>query len=125
MASYLQYFGAAKILPDYDVMDQFYNIAVRQAMAKDSLDSAKCITQAVESTKDAEINLVPLVYSKGAAILRMLHAFIGDGPFVQGFRNYLQKFAYENVEREDLWSCFRYTDYIFAFDCKLFTKCLK
>ena len=76
-------------------------------MKEDSFESAKCITQSVSSTDEADRNVVSLVYDKGAAILRMLHAYIGDGPFMNGFRLYLKKFAYGNADREDLWSCIR------------------
>ena len=95
-------------MPQSDIMDQFYSIMVRQAMEQDSLESTKCIAQEVKSTSEAEVNVIPIVYKKGAAILRMLHVYLGDGPFMNGFRFYLKKFAYKNVDKEDLWSCIRY-----------------
>ena len=89
-------------------MEQFYNIEIRQAMKRDGLESAKHIALTVKSTSEAEHNIVPLVYEKGAAILRMLHAYIGDGPFMAGFRLFLKKFANRNADKSDLWSCVRY-----------------
>lgn len=84
-------------------------------MKRDGLESAACIAQPVKSTSEAERNVVPLVYEKGAAILRMLHAYIGNGPFMAGFRLYLKKFASRNADKSDLWSCIRYEIEIICF----------
>ena len=110
MATYFQYFGAAKVLPQFNIMEQFYNIEVRQAMEEDALESSKCVTQSVPNANEAGRNVVPLVYEKGAAILRMIHAYIGNAPFMAGFRLFLKKYAYGNADRFDLWSCIRYVN---------------
>jgi len=112
VATYFQYFGAAKCLPQFNIMEQFYNIEVRQAMEADALESSKCVTQSVTYANEADRNVVPLVYQKGAAIFRMLHAYIGNVPFMAGFRLFLKRYAYGNADRFDLWSCISETSNI-------------
>ena len=87
-------------------MDQFYNIEVREAMKEDSLQTAKCIAQAVRSSAKAARNFNYLAYRKGAAIIRMLHKYVGDKAFFDGLRLYLKRFAYGNAAQEDFWNAF-------------------
>jgi aminopeptidase 2 len=42
-------------------------------------------------------------YSKGASLIRMLNAFLGQEVFMNGVRDYLKKFKYENAKTNDLW----------------------
>ena len=44
-----------------------------------------------------------LSYSKGASIIKMIANFITEETFNKGLTNYLNAFAYDNAEREDLW----------------------
>ena len=87
-------------------MDQFYNIEVREAMKEDGLQTATCIAQAVKSSAKAITNFNFLSYRKGAAIIRMLHKYIGDKAFFDGLRLYLKRFAYGNAAQEDFWNAF-------------------
>ena len=42
-------------------------------------------------------------YNKGAAVIRMLHNYIGDDLFRKGMEIYLKRHAYANAFTEDLW----------------------
>lgn len=44
-------------------------------------------------------------YSKGSAIIRMMHLFLGDKTFRAGVNSYLKKYKYHNAEQDDLWEC--------------------
>eukprot|EP00794_Sanderia_malayensis_P006949 gene6949-7729_t len=102
-ATYLQYFGANYVEPQLELMDQFYNIEVRQAMQEDSRNSSREIAKNVLVANDIGTNIHILMYRKGAAILRMLHSYIGDRAFIAGLRLYVKRFAYASATQDDLW----------------------
>ncbi len=88
-------------------MDQFYNIEVRAAMMEDSKNSSKEISQSVLTSKDIGANIHLLMYRKGAAVLRMLHKYIGDEAFFEGLKLYVRRFAYRSAGQDDLWHAIR------------------
>ncbi len=44
-----------------------------------------------------------ITYDKGAAVIRMLEAYVGEDAWRQGVQAYLRKHAYGNSTRADLW----------------------
>ena len=58
-------------------------------------------------------------YEKGAIVLHMLRAYIGDEPFFKGLKIYLQKFQFGTAELSDLRKCFEKSsgfDLVWFFD---------
>ncbi|PIO76334.1 hypothetical protein TELCIR_01597 [Teladorsagia circumcincta] len=47
-----------------------------------------------------------ITYSKGASVLTMMHALIGEENFKRAVTQYLKKFSYENAKASDLWGVF-------------------
>src|SRR5262249_29479152 len=45
-----------------------------------------------------------ITYEKGAAILRMVEAWVGEEPFRKGVNAYIEKFKYGNARAEDFWT---------------------
>ena len=73
------------------------------AFAVDSLDSTRPVEFPVVSPDDAEAMFDVLTYEKGAAVVRMLEQFLGEEPFRDGIRRYLDTYRYGNTETTDLW----------------------
>lgn len=73
------------------------------AMRLDALRSTRPI-RAIASTPD-EINELfdPIAYEKGAAVLRMVEAWVGEDAFRAGVNAYIGKFKYSNARAEDFW----------------------
>jgi aminopeptidase N len=46
------------------------------------------------------------IYAKGAVIMYMLKKYLGDESFWRGMKHYTQKYAFENVETQDLKKAF-------------------
>src|SRR4051794_7519525 len=42
-------------------------------------------------------------YFKGANVIRMLSAFLGEGKFLSGVKRYLKQHKYGNASTDDLW----------------------
>ena len=74
------------------------------AMRLDALRSTRPI-RARASTPD-EINELfdSITYEKGAAVLRMVEAWVGEEAFRRGVNAYIEKFKFSNAKAEDFWS---------------------
>jgi aminopeptidase N len=75
----------------------------QKAMALDSLESTRPIR--AKASTPAEINELfdAIAYEKGAAVLRMVEAWVGEDAFRSGVNRYLERFKYSNARAEDFW----------------------
>ncbi len=70
----------------------------------DALQSTRPIQAPVTSAAQIEEMFDALTYEKGAACLRMIEQFLGEGPFRQGIRSYMKANQFKNATAGDLWS---------------------
>jgi len=75
----------------------------QSAMTLDSLKTTRPIR--AEAWTPAEINELfdQIAYEKGAAVLRMVEAWVGEEPFRAGVNAYVDRFKYGNARAEDFW----------------------
>ena len=76
--------------------------AMFEAMANDSLLSARKIRQPVEDQGDIENAFDGITYRKGAAVLRMFEEWIGEEPYRKAMRDYLAQHAFGSGSSDDL-----------------------
>jgi len=74
------------------------------ALGLDSLASTHPIHASVESPAEIEGSFDSITYQKGAAVLRMVEAYVGADTFQRAINTYLQGHAYGNATAEDLWT---------------------
>jgi aminopeptidase N len=76
----------------------------QSAMNLDALASTRPIRSKAETP--AEINELfdPIAYEKGAAVLRMIEAWVGEEAFRAGVNAYIDRFQYGNARAEDFWT---------------------
>lgn len=89
--------------PDWQIeLDELQG--VQSAMRIDALPSTRSIRMMAHTP--AEINELfdPIAYEKGAAVLRMIEAFVGDQAFRGGINAYLVPNQYDNATAEDFWT---------------------
>ena len=74
-----------------------------RALTLDAASATHPVIRPVETT--AEMNALgdAITYSKGAAVLRMLEAYVGEDAWQAGVRDYLKAHAYGNAAHDDLW----------------------
>jgi puromycin-sensitive aminopeptidase len=80
-----------------------FGLARTAAFDTDALTSTRPIEYPVLSPADAEGMFDILTYEKGAAVVRMLEAYLEPDVFRAGIRSYLSTHAYETTETTDLW----------------------
>lgn len=73
------------------------------AMELDSTSATHPIVQPVETPGELDDIGDAITYDKGAAVLRMLEAYVGEDAWRRGVQAYLKAHAYANGDRDDLW----------------------
>jgi aminopeptidase N len=74
-----------------------------RVMQLDALDAARQVRQPVANTYQAEEAFDGITYIKGGAVIRMIHRWIGDKPFQDGVRAYINRHAWSNAAASDMF----------------------
>ncbi|KAE8618156.1 hypothetical protein XENTR_v10009290 [Xenopus tropicalis] len=106
-ASYVEYLGADKAEPNWNIKDLIVLNDVHRVMAVDALASSHPLTSRedeVNSPSEISALFDSIAYSKGASVIRMLSEFLTEPLFVDGLASYLKGFEYSNTVYSDLWT---------------------
>jgi Aminopeptidase N len=79
-------------------------IPKEQAMEGDARATTHPIQQPVANEAEANNAFDDITYKKGQSFLRMLENFLGEVPFRDGIRRYIQAHQYSNSTTADLWN---------------------
>src|SRR5437773_416003 len=79
-------------------------IVKEQAMEGDARATTHPIQQKVETEAEANSAFDDITYKKGQSFLRMLESYLGEEPFRDGIRRYIQAHQYSNSTTADLWN---------------------
>lgn len=106
-ASYMgELFILKRVFPEWNAEGRFAADHLQRALTADAQRSTHPIeVPLVGDNVEAAINQVfdSISYSKGASVLRMLAAMIGEDVFVDGVSHYLRRHLYGNATTGDLW----------------------
>jgi len=93
-----------RVFPDHESFDDLLLERTAPALSLDGLTGSHPIQ--VDVKDPAEIRQVfdQISYGKGASVLRMTEAFLGEQAFRQGVIGYLKAFSYGNARSSDLWT---------------------
>lgn len=104
-ASWIEYLALDELFPKWQAWTQFYDSETAHALDRDSLANVQKVRQDVDDPEEIRTLFDPaIVYAKGAALLHMLHAYLGADNFRDGLRIYLKRHQYANAEADDLWT---------------------
>ncbi len=89
--------------PDWEVWAQFLNADTNRALDRDAMKTTVPIE--MPGGEKVAINEVtaPIIYDKGASILRQIESYLGQDAVQEGLRRYLQKHAYDCAASHHLW----------------------
>ncbi|KAH8382048.1 hypothetical protein KR009_001575, partial [Drosophila setifemur] len=102
-ACYMSYKALEHIHPEFQIMDTLTTLEFKESMQHDADNTSHAISFDVRTTNDVRRIFDPISYSKGTILLRMLNSIVGDEAFRAASRDLLKRFAYENMDRDDLW----------------------
>ena len=110
--SFATYFGFGVVdhyHPDWGVWDQFLHTQTERALYRDALQETFPIE--IPGGAHVVINEVtaPIIYSKGASILRQVEGYIGQEGFQKGLQLYLNRHKFECASSHHLWEALEET----------------
>ncbi|MDR3202447.1 MAG: aminopeptidase N [Bifidobacteriaceae bacterium] len=101
-AEYASHLAAAEATRWTDAWTTFAAVEKTWAYRQDELPSTHPIMAEIRDLEDVEVNFDGITYAKGAAVLRQLVAWVGQGAFLRGVAAYFRKHAWGNTELADL-----------------------
>lgn len=102
-ASFMEYLAVDKLFPEWRIWTQFVYTEQARALSLDGLFNTHSIEIPVHHPGEISEIFDAVSYSKGASVIRMIEAYIGENNFRKGLSKYLKKHKYSNAETEDLW----------------------
>ncbi len=103
-ASWVEYLAVDKIFPEWQMWTEFVADDFLRGQSLDSLASTHPIEIEINSPDEIRDIFDAISYSKGASVVRMLHAYLGPDDFRSGLQHYLKKHSYKNATTADLWA---------------------
>lgn len=102
-ATWIEYLATDKQHPDWQMWTQFIVDEQQPGMKLDALKNTHAIEVPVHHPDEIRTIFDTISYSKGAAIIHMLHNYLGADTFRDGLRYYLKQHTYGNTDTTDLW----------------------
>ncbi|OJF03935.1 peptidase [Weissella confusa] len=103
-ANMMEYVAIDAIEPDWHIWELFQTDDVSAALSRDATDGVQSVHVQVEDP--AEIDALfdgAIVYAKGARMLVMVRALLGDDALRKGLKAYFDAHQYGNATGADLW----------------------
>jgi len=105
-ATWMQYFAVDHVFPEWDIWEHFISDDYCFALEDDALRTTHPIEVPINHPDEIGQNFDAISYNKGAAIIRMIHDYIGAEAFREGLQIYLTRHQYANAVTENLWQAF-------------------
>jgi len=103
-ATFVESLCVDHLFPEFKIWTQFITDVSTTALDLDSLKNSHPIEVPIGHPDEIDEIFDDISYHKGAAIIRMLHNYIGDDDFRRGMKLYLTRHKYSNTFTEDLWA---------------------
>ena len=104
-ANMMEYVSVAAMHPEWHMWEEFQTFEVPSALKRDAIDGVQPIHIEVEDPADIDsIFDGAIVYAKGARMLVMVRALIGDEALRNGLKDYFDTYKYSNATGDDLWN---------------------
>jgi len=91
------------IFPQWQVWTKFISDHVIAALKADALRSSHPIEVDISIARKVDEIFDRISYDKGASVILMIEAALGEEGFRKGLNIYLNRFRYGNARTEDLW----------------------
>ena len=104
-ANMMEYVAIDALEPDWKIWESFQTSEAPAALQRDAIDGVQSVHVQVEDP--AEIDSLfdgAIVYAKGARMLVMVRALIGDDALRKGLKNYFASHQFGNATGADLWA---------------------
>jgi aminopeptidase N len=108
-ATYFGYGVVAHFYPERDMWGQFLHSQTNIALARDALHESVPIELPGGERAVINASTAPIIYNKGASILRHIKGYIGEESYKAGLRRYLRQYQYTCASSYHLWEALEET----------------
>lgn len=103
-ATLMEYVCVDALFPSWKIWTTFATQESLSALRRDYLPGVQAIKSEVNHPDEISTLFDPsIVYAKGARVLAMLRAYVGEEAFRSGLSQYFEAHAYKNTIGTDLW----------------------
>ena len=103
-ATMMEYVCVDALFPSWKIWTTFATQESLSALRRDYLPGVQAIKTEVNHPDEISTLFDPsIVYAKGARVLAMLRAYVGEEAFRTGLSDYFKTHAYQNTTGTDLW----------------------
>ena len=102
-ATFMSYKMTDRLRPDWEMWGIFLRDEGFQALNLDALSTTHPVQGHVRDVAESMHTFDAISYGKGAYLLRMLEAYVGEAAFRKGVSAYLKRFSFSNATGKDLW----------------------
>ncbi len=102
-ASWLQTWASDILFPKWQMWEQFSIDDQEGALKLDALRTSHPIEVPIKHAEEVEQVFDAISYCKGACVVHMVKAVLGDELFQKGLQVYMDRHKYSNTETCDLW----------------------
>ena len=103
-ATFMSYKMMDALRPDWEMWSIFLRDEGFHALNLDALSTTHPVQGHVKDVAESMHTFDAISYGKGACVLRMLEAYVGEKAFRKGVSDYLKKFSFSNASGKDLWA---------------------
>lgn len=96
-ATWVGWLAVDFLFPEWDIWTSFINNEVGRGLELDAMRSSHPIEVPVKNPEEISQIFDAISYSKGASVIRMLVAYLGEDVFKHGIQAYLKKHMYGNA----------------------------
>ncbi|KAF8935331.1 hypothetical protein BGZ47_009981 [Haplosporangium gracile] len=101
-ATHLAYIVVDELFPGWDIWSEFVK-RIQEVLKHDSLRTSHPVEVGVANPSEITQIFDEVSYMKGASVLRMLSAWLGQDQLLLGLRKFIHKYMWSNANTEDLW----------------------
>lgn len=103
-ANMMEYVSTNAIEPNWHIWEMFQTSDVPSALQRDAIDGVQPVHVQVNNPAEIDSLFDPaIVYAKGARMLVMVRALMGDDALRKGLKYYFSQHKYGNATGNDLW----------------------
>lgn len=103
IATYFEYIGMNKALPQWNIWDEFVVNIQQVAMTTDKLLTSHPLNKKLLNNDDISEMFDGITYNKGGSIIYMVSNIVGEKIFFPGLQRYLTKCAFGNGYPDLVW----------------------
>ncbi|KAF9949606.1 hypothetical protein BGZ70_001700 [Mortierella alpina] len=101
-ATHLAYIVVDELFPGWDIWSEFVK-RIQEVLKHDALRTSHPVEVDVANPSEITQIFDEVSYMKGASVLRMLNAWLGQDQLLKGIRKFLMTYMWGNANTEDLW----------------------